>query len=127
ARIIELVPYHWDLPDDRGPAERLVSALIEGGAHALVITSAPQLRHMFVLARERGVDEVLRRALGENVFLAAVGTVAAEGLEREGLAADLVAKPPRMGALVRALAHAREKILEKSGTAGAGASARKYR
>ncbi|HEX2259117.1 MAG TPA: uroporphyrinogen-III synthase, partial [Actinomycetota bacterium] len=48
ARIIELIPYHWDLPEDRGPAERLVSALIEGGAHALVITSAPQVRHMFV-------------------------------------------------------------------------------
>lgn len=123
ARIIELVPYHWDLPDNRGPAERLVSALTEGGAHALVITSAPQVQHMFVLARERGVDEALRRALGESIFLAAVGTVAAEGLEREGLAADLVAKPPRMGALIRALAFARERIVEKSGMTGAGASA----
>lgn len=121
ARVIELVPYYWELPDDLGPAERLLSALVRGDAHALVITSAPQIHHLFRLAKEQRADEELRKALTKRVFLAVVGTVAGEGLQREGLTPDLVANPPRMGALIRALALARGGILEKSGGAGAPA------
>jgi uroporphyrinogen-III synthase len=118
ARVIEVAPYRWDLPDDRKPAERLVSALLQGDVHALVITSAPQIHHLFVLAKQRGVDKELRIALDEHIFIAAVGTVAGEGLESVGLKPDLVANPPRMGALMRALASAREGILTKSGVVG---------
>ncbi len=114
AAVVEIAPYRWELPKDLGPARRLVSALIAKEAQALVITSAPQIRHLFLLARDMGVDHELRRALGERVFIAAVGVVASRGVKEEGLQPDLVAQPPRLGALVRALAGARERILAKA-------------
>jgi uroporphyrinogen-III synthase len=114
ARLIDVVTYHWALPTDRGPAEQLVGALAGGGAHALVLTSAPQARHLFILARELGVEEKLRTALATRVFVGAVGEVAAEGMRAEAVEPDLVAIPARMGSLLRSLAAAREGILAKN-------------
>jgi uroporphyrinogen-III synthase len=114
ARVIEVAPYRWALPEDREPGHRLVSALVSGEAEALVITSAPQARHLFLLASDLQMEKELRRTLRERVFVAAVGNVAGQGLAREGVNADLVANPPRLGALIRALAASREQILTKA-------------
>ncbi|MGH2708055.1 MAG: uroporphyrinogen-III synthase [Actinomycetota bacterium] len=115
ARMIEVAPYRWALPEDREPGRRLVRVLVSGEAQALVITSAPQARHLFLLASDLGAEEELRRALEERVFVASVGAVACRGLAEEGVEADLVATPARLGALFRALAGAREAILAKAG------------
>ncbi len=115
ARVIEVAPYRWALPEDRAPGHRLVTVLASGEAQALVITSAPQARHLFLLAGDLRLEEELRLALKERVFVASVGTVASRGLAQEGVEADLVATPPRLGALFRALAGAREAILQKAG------------
>jgi hypothetical protein len=53
------------------------------------------------------------------VFLASVGSVASVSLEERGLAPGLVASPPRLGALLRSLAAAREQVLAKAGSPGA--------
>lgn len=118
ARLVDVVTYHWQIPQNRGPAEELVRALVGGRVHGLVITSAPQVRHLFEIAAGLGAEEALRGALGDRVFLAAVGVVAARGLEENRLAADLVAQPPRMGALLRALAESRPGIEAKSRASG---------
>lgn len=115
ADVIEVVTYRWELPADRGPAEALVRALAGGAVHALVVTSAPQARHLFLLARTLGLEEDLRAALGSRVFVGAVGEVAAEGVRAEGTEPDLVATTARMGALLRGMAGARDRILHKAG------------
>jgi uroporphyrinogen-III synthase len=115
AELIEVVTYRWALPRDRGPAEVLVRALGSGGVQVLVITSAPQAHHLFLLAGELGLEDDLRTALSSRVFIGAVGEVAADGVRREGVEPDLVASPARMGALLRALAGARDQILAKNG------------
>lgn len=117
ARVIELVTYRWEIPQDRAPAQALVTALIDGTAGALVITSAPQVRHLVVVAEDLALKEDLVRALRDHVYLASVGTVASASLLELGLRPDLEADPPRMGALVRALAAARSDVLRKSGRA----------
>ncbi|MDQ4148942.1 MAG: uroporphyrinogen-III synthase [Actinomycetota bacterium] len=115
ARVIEVAPYRWELPDDLAPAERLVRALVAGDVHALVITSAPQVHHLFMIAEQMGDAGDLLRALSGRVFLASVGSVASSALEERGLKPDLVADPPRLGALMRALASRRSEVLRKSG------------
>jgi uroporphyrinogen-III synthase len=115
AQLIEVQSYTWDFPDDLGPAEELIRALIDQRVHALTITSAPQVKYLDKIAKRMGLEEQLVGTLRDRVFLAAVGVVAAEGLQSLGLKADLIAQPPRMGALVRALAGAREQILAKAG------------
>jgi uroporphyrinogen-III synthase len=114
SRVIEIAPYTWAPVADRGAAVRLVHALVSGEAQALLVTSAPQARFLFVVAKEVGAADALRAALRQRVFTAAVGSVAARGLGDQGVAADLVAKVGRVGHLVRELAAARERILEKA-------------
>lgn len=118
ARPIEVSPYRWSLPTDpadRERAEAFVRSLAGGEPQAIVVTSAVQATHLFVVARALGIEEALRRALAERIFVAAVGHVAQGGLEAEGVASDLVADPPRLGALLRALAEAAPAIRRKSG------------
>lgn len=115
ARVVELATYTWEIPDDRAPAEQLVGALVEGRVHALVITSAPQLRNLFRIAAELGLEDDLQRALADRVFVASVGTVAAEPLASRGLTPGVVARPARLGALLRALAASRAEVLAKAG------------
>jgi uroporphyrinogen-III synthase len=116
ARVVELATYHWEIPADREPANHLTRELAGGRVHALVITSAPQVRNLFKVAEELGLDQELQEALQERVFLASVGQVASVSLHERGLTADLEARPPRLGALVRSLALARDEVLGKRGS-----------
>lgn len=115
ARLIEIESYSWDLPEDLGPAEELVRAIVAGRVHALTVTSAPQARFLARVAEGIGMRDELVAALGHRVYLAAVGSVAAAGLTELGLIADLVASPARMGALMRQMAADRHRILAKAG------------
>lgn len=117
ARVIEVAPYQWALPTDpadRDAAKRLVSAIAGREVEALVLTSAVQATHLFVISRSLGLEADLRAALTDHVFTASVGEVARGGLEREGVPVDLVAEPARMGALTRALAEAADRVRTKS-------------
>lgn len=113
ARTKEIAPYRWTLPPDRAPAEQLVNALASGGVDVLLITSAPQLRLLFEVARDIGCEDKVRAALAEHVFVGAVGEVAAAALYDAGLGVDLIAQPARLGALVRAVAEARDRVTAK--------------
>lgn len=117
ARVIEVTPYRWGLPEDTAEAERLVREVVDGSVQAMVVTSAPQIQLLFELAERLGSAEELRDAIRERVFVGAVGEVAAGGVEDVGCRADLVAEPARLGALVRELAAATDEILRKAGRA----------
>lgn len=119
ARVVEVATYHWSLPSDVEPARRLLHALVGGGAQALVVTSAPQIRNLFSIAAEAGLEDALQSSLKERVFLASVGSVASTALTERGLAPDLEASPPRLGALLRSLAAAAGEVSRKA-AAGAG-------
>lgn len=114
-RIVDIATYTWEIPADRRPAEELVAALVEGTVHALVITSAPQVRNLFRVAEDLGKDRELQQALLDRVYLASVGTVASIPLTERGLTPGLVAQPARFGALLRSLAAARSEVLAKAG------------
>lgn len=114
AQVIQLATYRWEIPQDRGPAELLVKALIDCTVSALVITSAPQVRNLVLVADALGLRDQLIGALRDHVYLASVGTVASSSLEELLLEPNLTADPPRMGALIRALAGARQDVLGKS-------------
>lgn len=123
ASVIEIATYHWDLPDDLGPATHLIRSLVEGRVHALAITSAPQLRNLFRIADGLDCADELQQTLQSRVFTASVGNVASEAFQERGLEPDLVASPSRLGALMRQLASSHERILAKTGARVTGGDA----
>jgi len=103
AHVVEVPVYRWRLPDDLGPAQRLVEAACAGRAHAVTFTSAPAVHNLFAIAAGLGRAGELRNAFNHGVVAACIGEVCAGGARREGVCQPL--RPPvgRLGLLVRAL------------------------
>jgi len=104
ATVLEIPLYEWALPEDLAPLERLVRELVDGRVDAVAFTSAPQVAHLFLVARRLGLEAALAAALGERVVVAAVGPVCAAALEARGVVPAVRPARGTMGALVHALA-----------------------
>jgi uroporphyrinogen-III synthase len=103
ANVVSVPVYRWHVPDDTGPARRLVDAACDGRLDAVTFTSAPAVHNLFAIAAEAGAAEDLRRAFQTDVVAACVGPVCAAGAREEGIDAPLAPSVGRMGLLVRAL------------------------
>src|SRR5205085_749309 len=83
ARLVEVAPYRGALPAEparREAAEAVVRSIAAAEVQALVVTSAVQATNLFSVARDLGVEDDLRRSLGERIFTAAVGEVSKASL-----------------------------------------------
>lgn len=100
---LEAPTYRWSLPADTGPLLTLVGALERGEVDAVVFTNAEQARNLFAVARGLGREEALRDALNRS-FVASIGPVASAALRAAQVRIGLEASPPKLGALVGALA-----------------------
>jgi uroporphyrinogen-III synthase len=103
ARLEEVCPYEWALPEDTGPLRALIRDLA-GQVEALAFTSQIQVRNLFAMAAEMGVAEEIRAALNADVIVATVGPVCADALKRERVMPDVQPADPKMGPLLMALA-----------------------
>jgi uroporphyrinogen-III synthase len=104
ARVAQVRPYEWALPEDVKPLEDLVARLAAGTIDALAITTQVQARHLFDVAASIGAREALTEALRNRVVVAAVGPTCARTLEALGTPPHVVPDPSKMGPLVLALA-----------------------
>jgi uroporphyrinogen-III synthase len=104
ARVVEVQPYEWALPEDTRPLRDMVDRIIAGGVDAVAITTQAQAQHLFAVAESMGSAGALRKALGEGVVVAAVGPTCAHALEQLGAPPRVVPAQSKMGALVVALA-----------------------
>ncbi len=104
ATTVDALPYRWALPADPAPLRRAVEGLMRGEFDALMITSQPQIAHLFAVADTLGATEALRQALNGGVAVAAVGPVARRALHRYGVQVTVEPSQPKMTPLVRALA-----------------------
>jgi uroporphyrinogen-III synthase len=111
-----VAPYDLAWPDDPEPARRLARAAAAGDLDAVTFTTARAARQFVAIAEAEGIDAEDLRAGG--ALMVAVGEVTRAALEEEGLEAHVVADPPKMGTMYRALAAA------LSAEAGAGARGR---
>ncbi|MGH9276612.1 MAG: uroporphyrinogen-III synthase [Acidimicrobiales bacterium] len=103
AVVIEVPVYRWRLPDDRGPAVRLIGAACDGKVDAITFTSAPAVHNLFSIAAEHGVVDDLRRACNDGVVAACIGPVCAEAAREEGIEAPIAPSVGRLGLLVRTI------------------------
>lgn len=102
---VRAVPiYAWRLPEDTAPLARGLDALCDGGADAVVFTSAHQLDNLLDFARDAGRRDALTDALRRRVLVASIGPVTSDALRDAGIAPDLEPEHPKMGHLVLTLA-----------------------
>lgn len=89
-------------PEDLGPLDRLLDAVIAGGVDAVSFTSAPAAASLLSRAEERGLREAVLNALRGRLLSACVGPVTALPLQAHGV--DTV-QPERfrLGPLVQLL------------------------
>jgi uroporphyrinogen-III synthase len=104
AEVVDALPYRWALPRDAEALVSAVRALVAGHVDALVVTSRPQVLHLFQVAEREGLGEALRQALNERVVVAAVGPTSRQALQACGVRVDVSPQHPKMGPLVAALA-----------------------
>lgn len=99
--LVEVPVYRWVLPDDDGPARRLVEATVAGHLDAVTFTSQPAVRQMFRIAEGDGLDDRLREAFNGPVLPACIGPVCAEAAREEGIERPVWPEPFRLPAMVR--------------------------
>jgi uroporphyrinogen-III synthase len=111
ARVHEVQPYAWALPEDVALLEGLVGSLIAGELRAIAVTTQVQARNLFQVADSLGKRAALVEALRTRVVVAAVGPTCARTLEELGAPPNVVPGQSKMGPLVLALVeHLRASI-----------------
>ncbi|MFC9510305.1 uroporphyrinogen-III synthase [Streptomyces sp. NPDC057002] len=102
AEVVGVPVYRWMPPEDIGPVDRLLDAVVSRGVDALTFTSAPAAASFLSRAEERGLLPEVLTALGHDVLPACVGPVTAVPLQGHGI--DTV-QPERfrLGPLVQLL------------------------
>lgn len=103
ARPVDATPYRWALPEDLASLREAIRELVRGGFDALLVTSRPQVAHLFRVAEDLHLAEAVREVLNGRVTVAAVGPVARRALEERGVRVSVTPQSPKMGPLVAAL------------------------
>lgn len=119
AEVIDVPVYRWRMPDDTGPAARLVGAACDGRLDAVTFTSAPAVQNLFAVAAAHGRDAALRRAFNTSVVAACVGAVCAGAARHEGIEDPAEPALGRLGLMVRSLTERLEPRRRRLVLAGA--------
>jgi uroporphyrinogen-III synthase len=104
--LVEVPVYRWLMPDDIGPATRLIEEMCAGAVDAVTFTSQPAVHHLFRIAEGVGRAEDLRAACNGAVLPVCVGPVCADAALAEGITRPAWPDPPRLAAMVRLVASA---------------------
>ncbi|MFB7398182.1 uroporphyrinogen-III synthase [Streptomyces sp. NPDC056191] len=117
AEVVGVPVYRWMPPEDIGPLDRLLDAVLSGSLDAVTFTSAPAAASLLSRAAEKGVRAELVAALRHDVLAVCVGPVTALPLQAEGI--DTYAPERfRLGPLVQLLCTelpARSRVLPVAG------------
>jgi uroporphyrinogen decarboxylase len=99
ARVERLEVYRWAMPEDIGPLEANLRAILSGERDIVMFTSSPQMVNLLALAEKLGLAAKLRAALADTV-VASIGPTTSESLRDEELPVDLEPSHAKMGHLV---------------------------
>ncbi|MET8582602.1 uroporphyrinogen-III synthase [Streptomyces collinus] len=85
AEVVPVPVYRWMPPEDIGPVDRLLDAVVVRAVDALTFTSAPAAASLLSRAEDRGLIGEVLAALGHDVLAACVGPVTALPLQARGV------------------------------------------
>ncbi|MET9932803.1 MULTISPECIES: uroporphyrinogen-III synthase [unclassified Streptomyces] len=117
AEVVGVPVYRWMPPEDLGPLDRLLDAVLARSLDAVTFTSAPAAASLLSRAGERGVRAEFVAALRHDVLAVCVGPVTALPLQAEGVG-TYQPERFRLGPLVQVLCAelpARARVLPVAG------------
>ena len=114
ANLLVVPVYRWALPDDTAPLKKAITAIVEGKMQVAVFTTAVQVRHVFKVAGEMGLQDRLKEALRRAV-VASVGPDCSEAIRSFDLPVDIEPESSKMGPLVAAVAERAPAVLKQKG------------
>ncbi len=83
-----VMPYVYAPASDADRVTDLISQLAAGGVDCVVFTSSPQVDRLFDVAKDCGLEAVLRQGF-DRTRIAAVGPVVADNLRQQGARIDI--------------------------------------
>ena len=110
AHVTPVPVYQWELPEDTRPLRQAIRDIAEGRADVVLFTTSVQVPHLFAIAAEMQLEDLLRQALG-HVMVASIGPISSETLLDHGVHVDMEPSHPKMGVLVREAAEHSAGIL----------------
>lgn len=103
--VVEVPVYRWLLPEDLGPAQRLVEAAVAGEVAAITFTSQPAVRFLFEIAGSMARREALVAVCNDGTVLpVCIGAVCAEAGDEVGLTTMVWPETFRLPPMVRLVA-----------------------
>ena len=114
AEAVAVRVYQWALPEDIGPLEAAVRALVAREVKVALFTSSVQLQHLLEVADRMKVRDEVIEAL-RHTLVGSIGPVTSEELRRHGVQVTVEPSHPKMGFLVKETAERCGELLrEKS-------------
>ncbi len=117
ANVVQVPVYRWALPDDTQPLESAIREIIEGKIQIALFTNAMQIRNVFRVASEKGLENDLRKAF-QNLVISSIGPTCSETLRECGLKIDLEPSHSKIGHLVSETAAQAMKLVEEKKSGG---------
>jgi uroporphyrinogen-III synthase len=98
---VTLVPiYRYALPEDLGPLQQAVSAVVNDEVDVALFTTGTQVTNLLEVAEKMGLDRAVRMSF-QRMVVASIGPTTSEELRAQDIEVDLEASHPKMGVLVR--------------------------
>jgi uroporphyrinogen-III synthase len=98
---VTLVPiYRYALPEDIGPLQQAVAALVNDEVDVLLFTTGTQVSNLLEIAEKMGLERAVRTSFRRAV-VASIGPTTSEELRAQDIEIDVEASHPKMGVLVR--------------------------
>jgi uroporphyrinogen-III synthase len=99
AEVTAVRVYQWDLPEDTAPLREAARRLAAGQFDVVLFTTAIQVSHLALAAREQGIENAAMDAL-RRCFVGSIGPTTTEALEEFGVRPAFEPSHPKMGVLV---------------------------
>ncbi|SDF23651.1 uroporphyrinogen-III synthase [Terriglobus roseus] len=110
AEVTKVPVYQWGLPLDLEPLRDAVRRLCDGEIDVVLFMTAVQVIHLFQIADELGLREMLSIAL-QQAMVVSIGPTTTEELKHYGVQPDFEPSRPRMGFMVNEAAQYAKKLL----------------
>jgi uroporphyrinogen-III synthase len=110
AEVTTVRVYQWALPEDTAPLRQAAERLAAGDFQVALFTTARQIDHLLLVAKQAGLEDFVLDALS-RVVVGSIGPATTEALEEFGIRPDLEPSHPKMGFLVAETAARAEELL----------------